>query len=503
MLKISSLLLFVFSFFTAYSQSIDDPFAHHKMRKDLEVFKQIRLQVNSGLYKYRTIAQIDSIYSWAEKEISNLSTYREFYNLINTLTDYEGSCHNNTRLPVKLNESLKEEGNGYFPYPIKWIDGKWIVNYENGMIPLGAEILSINDEPMGTVIMNLNKYYPTDGVNKTGKRIGIWNSFGRYYRFHYGLKNAFEVVYRLPNSNEIETVSVEPTDRVGIYRNFLNRYSRSFDRLQYKDPEEHEIYTYSRVNNSTGLLTINTFSFGEGELSEEHKVYKQWLDSVFVSLKTNGVENLIVDVRNNGGGTDPNDVLTYSYLTDRNFQESKQVWISFNKIPLLKHYDSPIPAFLRFLGVGKFNRLFQNRFPNEQDGKYYIGKHTSEMRIWKPNENAFTGTVYLLVSPAVASAGSLFAAMVAGNENSVVVGEETQGGYYGHNGHTDMDYVLPKSKIEIGFFVENIEQDVPETSNQFYNRGIIPDHTVHQSYPDFISNTDTQLDYVMKLITEN
>jgi hypothetical protein len=110
------------------------------------------------------------------------------------------------------------------------------------------------------------------------------------------------------------------------------------------------------------------------------KPYLAFLDSTFVEIKSKKLKNLIVDIRQCGGGTDPNDVVTYSYLTDRNFQESKQAWISFNKIPLLKHYDISAPKFLRPFGVGKFNRKFQKRFPTEKGGKYFMSKEENEMK---------------------------------------------------------------------------------------------------------------------------
>ena len=43
-------------------------------------------------------------------------------------------------------KKLRKENYGYFPYPIKWIDGKWAINYENGEILLGSEIIEINGE---------------------------------------------------------------------------------------------------------------------------------------------------------------------------------------------------------------------------------------------------------------------------------------------------------------------------------------------------------------------
>src|SRR5699024_6034085 len=139
-------LLLLFSILSSltYAQSIDDIFSQKKMRKDLEVFKNIHVKANSGLYKHRNKEQIDSIYNWAEKEIGKSSTYLDFYNIICQLTDFEGSLHNNTGLPEKYLKNLRKENYGYFPYPIKWINGKWIINYQNGEIPLGSEIVEIN-----------------------------------------------------------------------------------------------------------------------------------------------------------------------------------------------------------------------------------------------------------------------------------------------------------------------------------------------------------------------
>lgn len=90
--------------------------------------------------------------------------------------------------------------------------------------------------------------------------------------------------------------------------------------------------------------------------------------------------------------------------------------------------------------------------------------------------------------------------MVAGNENTITIGEETIGGYYGHNGHTPMEYKLPKSKIVTRFSIVNLEQDVPQKSNQIYNRGLLPDLEVTQSFEDFIKNIDTQMNYTLELL---
>lgn len=106
----------------------------------------------------------------------------------------------------------------------------------------------------------------------------------------------------------------------------------------------------------------------------------------------------------------------------------------------------------------------------------------------------------MLISPRIASAGSLFASLVAGKTSAIVIGEETMGGYYGHNGHTPIEYELPNTKIKTQFSIVNLEQDVPKKPNQMFGRGVIPDYKVSQTFDDFIKNRDAQMEYVLKLI---
>lgn len=45
------------------------------MKQDFEIFKKISKEANSGLLKYRTKQQIDSIYNWGNQQIEKTTTY--------------------------------------------------------------------------------------------------------------------------------------------------------------------------------------------------------------------------------------------------------------------------------------------------------------------------------------------------------------------------------------------------------------------------------------------
>jgi C-terminal processing protease CtpA/Prc len=494
---INLLLLISLTTSSLFAQSIDEEFSKIKMKKDFEVFKNIRIKANSGLYKHRTKQEIDSIYNWAEKKIENSNTYRDFYNIICQLSDFEGSLHNKILFPKKRIDLMVLEKDGYFPFPIKLIEAKWILNFKNEDIPLGSQIISINGRNMDEIIQNLYKYYETDGVNLTGKKIGIEYRFSNYYRKNYGLEKSFTVEYKIPNSNITSKKKLNSISYKEFASNVDNRYSKPFDILDYTNKEK---YSYKKIDSETGILTINSFDIGYDKDSPEHLKFVRFLDSTFVKVKSQNIVNLIVDIRPNGGGTDPNELVVYEYLTQRKFSENKSAWVSFQKIPYLKYVETKVPVFLRFVGVIKYNKYFKKEFPVVNNGKFYQDSTSEDHKIRIPNENAFKGNIYLLISPRVASSGSNFGSLVGSNDNTTIVGEETQGGYYGHNGHTPMSYILPNSKIITTFSVVNLEQDVIEMKKQIHHRGIIPDYNISQTYDDYINHIDTQMIFVLDLI---
>lgn len=239
-------VIFFLSHHLTIAQSIDDPLSKNKMKKDLAVFKEIRLKANSGLYKYRTKKEIDSIYHWAAQEIEKSSTYLDFFNIICQLTDYEGSSHNLTLFSTKHRQNLRKETFGYFPYPVKWIDGRWRINFDNEEIPTGAEIITINKRPIEEVNQNLHKYSTTDGDNITGKRIGLRRDFSLYYRWQYGLTKNFRIEYKKRNDviNSIKTIP--SVSYKTYYTNFNNRFSKPFDQITYEDLKVNQMYSYEQ-----------------------------------------------------------------------------------------------------------------------------------------------------------------------------------------------------------------------------------------------------------------
>jgi hypothetical protein len=472
----------------------EEAFGKQKLLRDLHVFKGIREKANSGLYKYRSENQIDSIYRWAFSQVTEQTTLRGFFKIIAALTDFEGSSHNDTKFSdavLKQLDSLPI----FFPLPIYILNNEaLLVNRANDTIPVGATITHINDIAADTILARLPKYITADGYNTSSKFIYLHRDFAFYFWVEFGAFNSFNIRFRRPGSVVAEAAQFAAVP----LKAYQSRY-----RLRHSKPSENTYtaqskYHFTFLDTGIAQLTVHSFGIGSGPRSPLHKAYLQFLDSCFGILKARGTPVLIVDIRGNGGGSDPNDMVTFSYLAQAPFRENVGAFVSFQKIPYWKYMNYPGSFFKRLIAKQVFTRRIRKEFCISRDGVYYQGHHSNNTPRM-PQANAFKGQVFLLVDERVASAASMFTALVRGRTQATVIGAETNGGYYGHNGHQPVEYILPHTGIVTDFSIVNLVQDVPMMASQPYGYGIMPDYEPKRSVADFLANRDVVLEVALHL----
>ncbi|OMP76641.1 MULTISPECIES: S41 family peptidase [unclassified Chitinophaga] len=470
-----------------------------EMKSDLTIFLNIRKAANSGLYRYRSQKQIDSIYKWAFKEVKKPMTTLEFFHIILQLTDFEGSCHNYTEPGSALVEYLNRQ-KAFFPYALKYIEGKIVFNNSGEQIPVGAEILSINGVPAQQLMQSFYKYCTTDGFNITEKQSNsVDRSYGIRYLYEYGVNDSFKIAYRVPGSNQSQTITAAAITNDERNAMFPKRYSAPVDSIT--DWRVQPSYSFKMVSPNTGLFNFRIFNMADDDTDPRFPGYVKYLDSVFRLLAQNNVPNLIIDLRGNPGGSDPTFEQPVMYLTDSNFKENAVAYsILGDGIPYEQYFwgtstshkmDSVEKVEGKIFLKDYFPVLINGR--NMQNPKYNP--------VYHPKSPGYKGKLYMLIDEGVASAGSHMASLVkAYARNVTVVGVETTGGYYYHNGHMPLVYELPNSKIRSKFSIVHVEQDAVVKPDQPEGRGIIPDYTVWPTFEGFMQNRDTQMEYVLKLI---
>ncbi|TZF93722.1 hypothetical protein FW781_18715 [Chryseobacterium panacisoli] len=474
-----------------YVPVLEGKFSPDQLVEDLHTFRSIREKANSGLYVYRTRKQIDSIYQLAEQEARNSKNIFDFYKVIAKVTGFEGSCHNYTDLPNHASYYLTQKPE-YLPITLKNIDGRLLQDSKDVALPLGAEILSINGVSAKEMISRFSQYYFSDGYSMpyketTGFERGMLDKF--YIEF--GTNKNYIISYKW--NGTIKEVSLPGISLENFKKLQDSRFSLAFDKKLMS-----EKYSLNKEGDGIYRLSLRGFDFATGKEDPAYKKFSAFLDQMMDTLEREKIENLIIDLRGNTGGTGALYEKVFSYLTQRPFRDSHYAYTNFNEVPMEENLIIT-PLFLSN-GVQDKNGLnayLKQLYPKGVQRKYYWADDKNPLIL--PNERTFKGQLYLLVDQRVASAASHLASLIKSYTNAIVIGKETVGGYYEHNGHLPLVYELPNTGIQTGFSIVHVIQDAQNLPDQKRGQGIIPHIQIQQTDQEFLDQTDVYLKKVAEL----
>ncbi|WP_250254258.1 S41 family peptidase [Chryseobacterium sp. Marseille-Q3244] len=459
--------------------------------EDLRIFRSIREQANSGLYVYRSKQQIDSIYQKAEEAAANSKNIFDFYKIIAKVTGFEGSCHNYTDLPNHASYYLTQ-GPEYLPITLKNIDGRLLQDSKDNKIPLAAEIISINGISAKEIINRFSQYYFSDGYSMpyretTGFERGMLDKF--YIEF--GTHKQYDIKYQW--NGRIDEVTMSGISLENFKKLQESRHSLTLDKKLMA-----EKYSFTKEGDNRYRLSVRGFDFATGKEDPAYQKFSVFLNQMMDTLEHEKVGNLIIDLRGNTGGTGALYEKVFSYLTQRPFRDSHYAYTWFNEVPM----EEKLVITPLFLSNGVkdkngINAYLKQLYPKQVQGKYYWAddKNTSIL----PNERTFKGQIYLLVDQRVASAASHLASLIKSYTNAIVIGKETVGGYYEHNGHLPLVYELPNTGIQTGFSIVHVIQDAQNLPDQKKGQGIIPHYEIRTTLQEFLDQSDVYLKKVLEL----
>ncbi|QXU49691.1 hypothetical protein KYG33_01190 [Chryseobacterium sp. D764] len=470
---------------------LEGKFSPDQFVEDLQTFRSIREKANSGLYVYRTRKQIDSIYRQAEEEARNSKNIFDFYKVIAKITGFEGSCHNYTDLPNHASYYLTQKPE-YLPITLKNIDGRLLQDSKDNALPLGAEILSINGVSAKEMISRFSQYYFSDGYSApyketTGFERGMLDKF--YMEF--GTHKNYLISYKW--NGTVKEISL-PGISLDDFKKLQDlRFSLAFDKKLLS-----EKYSLNKEGDGIYRLSLRGFDFATGKEDPAYKKFSAFLDQMMNTLESEKTENLIIDLRGNTGGTGALYEKVFSYLTQRPFRDSQYAYTNFNEVPM----EEKLVITPLFLSNGVqdkhgLNAYLKQLYPKEVQGKYYWADDKNPLIL--PNNKTFKGQLYLLVDQRVASAASHLASLIKSYTNAIVIGKETVGGYYEHNGHLPLVYELPNTGIQTGFSIVHVIQDAQNLPDQKRSHGIIPHIQIQQTDQEFLDQTDIYMKKVSEL----
>ncbi len=357
------------------------------------------------------------------------------------------------------------------------------LNKKDTVFKTGTVITAINNVPVKTLQQQMFQYLPADGYASNVNYIRLSSNFPYFHRNIFGIFKNYRVEYIDSNGQAKSTLLPmwsPPKDTTKAIKKRIEAVSEKKPRSLRKR-ERRESYRSLEIDSSinTATFTLNTFSGGGG------RHLKRFIKQTFIQLRRDSIQNLILDLRSNGGGDIDLYALLTRYIRNTPFKVADSAYAAAKS---LKPYGKYInQSFLTNLGL-----FFLTK--KRQDGNYHFGFY--ERHTFKPKtNNHFNGKVYVLINGPTFSASTLFCHAVKGQQNVTLAGEETGGGWHGNSGIMIPYITLPITKLKVRLPLFRIVQynHVPKDGS-----GVTPDMYI----PPTVEGVTKSLDRKMLIIKE-
>lgn len=492
MKKITTILFLIILNQTLFSQNFGEfpKIEKEKLHRDLELLYQGLDKFHSGMYWYTPKDSVDLAFQNAKSKISDALNVLEFHKIIAPLIALSREDHTDIFLPKNIREETnKDENIRFLPLKVVFLGEKLycIQNLSNNPEKIETlEIENINGETPKEIALKIGNLFASDGYIKSVKFSDLRGfNFSRNYYYYYGVVENFKVKFK--NISETITFNSLPISQI---TNNLKKYSTKSEEVIKNEPLQ-----FSFIDSKTAYVAIQTFGNSEIKKESKHKTLKNFLKNSFSEINEKGVENVIIDISENGGGTEGNEGLLYSYFGE-NYKKYTKVRAKTQKAILNNGIDKPI----KLKTFGLIERIFANKKLKDGSLERRNSIGLGLMAYKKPPKNKFKGNVYVIISPITYSGASEFSNMMFSQGLATFIGQETGGGYFGNTSGYSQILTLPNSEITISIpalqFVMNVEPKLP------FGSGVIPHYEVVPTINQYINNENPCLEFALKLINE-
>ena len=407
-------ILSIFAFILTTGSIFAQSFDKKSIASDLEFLRQSLEQTHYDLYAYTTEQAFDAVYqevkgSIAQDSLSLLEATSLFQRLISAVNN----GHTEISFPGQSYAEYAYAGGTVFPLEIAFEDGKALVRKNwsaNNDIKAGAEVLAINGMPMAEILSSMYPQISAERPYFKNTKIELY-SFPRLYWQVFGRQDDFEVEIR--SNGKIEPYSLKAVSVIEGYEMKRNEVLNAAMQLKFYDQSAY---------------------LNPGNFAGDEKEYQQFIDSAFTTIQARNSKNLIIDLRNNGGGDDAFSDYLVSYIANKPFKWNSSFTLKTSallKAHVRQNYDTTLVYWRNVL--------------SHEDGEIY--DYTFEVYEPQPTQKRFTGDVYVLVNRQSHSQSAVTAAQIQDYQFGTIVGEET--GDYPSLYASQFQYKLPNTGIPV------------------------------------------------------
>ena len=451
-----------------------------QLREDFVFLRKCLEEAHPGLYWYTPKDSLDKVFDDFEKTLQKDLTERQFRNRLFPVVA-QIRCGHSSLANSKLRSKYLEKSNTkYIPFDLFSIDNQLFIKEnasKDSTLKKGTEVVSINGVNSAELVKNMANSFLSDGYNETHRKRTASRHFQMWYPRLNEEKDTFNLVLK-------DSLLQEKTLQFPAI--VAKKFPFSVDK---NAPKPKIIYSNKKVNTffldeknpKIAVLRVGTFSsFGYW------KLYRK----AFKYIEKNKIENLVLDLRGNGGGMIFHPGRLLSYL----IKEPETVHV---------YRENTKPSFAEKIeGKGKFLRLTTRLFPllpkktgvttfkNDSIFDIFIKTKVRE-------KNHYDGKLYVLIDGGSFSATCMTAAFLKKNKRGTFIGDETGGGEKGCNAMVMSNLELPNTKLRYRFPFFRVEHQL---SPEKIGRGIFPDIFIKYDKNSVLENKDLEMEKVRSLV---
>jgi hypothetical protein len=264
------------------------------------------------------------------------------------------------------------------------------------------------------------------------------------------------------------------------------RYISPPRKKEYTEPYSYHIFP----EYDACFMVIN--SFGKPDKLEQ---YANKFKETFKVIKEKGITHLIIDVRENQGGSGLTGDEILKYLAKQPFHQIEKV--EQRLVPALFDLCEQYGLDINKIMADEYGIDLENL---KSKGDYKSGITVAGQVPFKnPHESSdrFKGSVYLLIAKPTFSAASNFAAAVKYFRMGTLIGQETSGekDHYGQVLPIQLPHSGLKGQVSTAHFIAVGGMEDPG--------GVKPDYEIKQTFKDKMKGRDTVLEFTLNLIKNN
>lgn len=442
-----------------------------QLKSDLQLLKTILEANHPGLYWYTKKDSVDLYFDQALAGITDSMTEFAFRSRVAWWLS-KLKCGHTTVQPSKAYGAYAEKNDlPKFPLVLKaWGDSLVVLgslNAQDSVLKRGTVITGIEQRSNHEMLDSMFRFISTDGYADNFKNQAVSFNFPLYYSFAFPLKDSFEIQY-------LDSTGLSQTRYVKLYRPLKDTTQQQ----RGPRPERGARRNFT-IDTTAGLAYMRVATFSYGKLNRFFK-------NSFSILEQENIPNLVIDLRENTGGRIGYAVKLAQYLTDSSFRVADTAAAISRSMPYGKYIH---PSF-------SYRVLMRFTTKKKADGKFHFT--SLEKRTYTPRRNQhYDGNIFILQGGFTFSAAAMLSSTLKGQDNVVIAGEESGGGYYGTSAIHLPSVVLPASKLQVVLPLYRLVQDKTRPNN---GRGVMPDVYIPPSSVAIRNAEDVKLQQVKSMI---